>query len=109
MVYKRKDLSDAKNQLWTLEPSDPPREPDSDDSSDEEDVGDRISAFFGNFSGWGRHKNEALDERALERAAEKVEKKKKKKSKMRYIYFKVFGIIVIFFGDRLCKSKSTVK
>ncbi|KAI9498238.1 hypothetical protein BDB00DRAFT_801725 [Zychaea mexicana] len=87
MVYKRKeDLSEATNQLWTLELSDPPRPADEDDSSDEEDsTSARVSAWFGSWSGWKKsRKDEALNERDLERAAEKVEKKKKKKSHMSY-------------------------
>ncbi|KAI8142623.1 hypothetical protein BJV82DRAFT_615525 [Fennellomyces sp. T-0311] len=79
MVYKRKnDVSEAKNQLWTIELSDPPRPIDSDDEDEDDGKRQRIKAWFGSWSGWGGKKDEVLNERDLEEAAEKVEKKKNK-------------------------------
>lgn len=93
MMYKRKHSDDPekdgkinkKNQLWTVELADPPRQVDSDDEDEDDSKRARMRAWFGNWHGWGKHRHEALDESGLSEAHEKVYKdeKKKKKSSLR--------------------------
>lgn len=92
MIYPRKPLTvpegkpkPVKNQLWTLELSDPPRQVDSDDEDEDDSKRARMRAWFGNWKGWGERKKEILHEERLHEAHEKVYKdeKKRKKSSLR--------------------------
>lgn len=85
IVYKRKDLSDAKNQSWTIELGDPPKAVDEDDEEEDDTKRARFRAWFGSWFGWGHNKNDMLDERDLTEAHEKVYKKKK--AKLRYVLY----------------------
>ncbi|CDH57573.1 hypothetical protein RO3G_12634 [Lichtheimia corymbifera JMRC:FSU:9682] len=88
MIYPRKPLTvpegkpkPVKNQLWTLELSDPPRQVDSDDEDEDDSKRARMRAWFGNWKGWGERKKEMLHEERLHEAHEKVYKDEKKKKK----------------------------
>ncbi|KAI9321326.1 hypothetical protein BX666DRAFT_1900932 [Dichotomocladium elegans] len=79
VMYKRKEeVEEAANQLWTIELADPPKPVDSDDEEEDDSKRARINAWFGSWWGWGRKKNEVLDERELEEANKKVYEEKKK-------------------------------
>lgn len=81
MVYKRKPLEEAANQLWTLELADPPRMIDSDDEDEDDSKRERMKSWFGNWKGWGHKKREVLAEKDLEEANQKVYKDKKTKAR----------------------------
>jgi hypothetical protein len=81
MIYKRKPLEEATNQLWTIELADPPRMIDSDDEDEDDSKRERMKAWFGNWKGWGHKKHEVLSERDLEEANKKVYKEKKSKAR----------------------------
>ncbi|KAI9316975.1 hypothetical protein BX666DRAFT_1857866 [Dichotomocladium elegans] len=86
MIYKRKPVppenpDSIKNQLWTLELSDPPRQVDSDDEDEDDSKRARIRAWFGNWKGWGDRKKEVLSEDGLHEAHEKVYNDEKKRMK----------------------------
>ncbi|KAL7308905.1 hypothetical protein PS15m_011045 [Mucor circinelloides] len=80
MIYKKKPLEEAKNQLWTIELADPPRKIDSDDEDEDDGKRERMKAWFGNWKGWGHKKREVLSEKELEEANKKVYKEKKPKA-----------------------------
>ncbi|CAO3641717.1 unnamed protein product [Mucor hiemalis] len=80
MVYHKKPVEEALNQLWTVEPADPPRMIDSDDEDEDDSKRERMKAWFGNWKGWGHKKHEVLAERDLEEANKKVYKEKKSKA-----------------------------
>lgn len=84
IVYKRKDVSEAKNQSWTIELGDPPKAVDEEDDEEDDTKRARFRAWFGSWFGWGKNKNDMLDERDLTEAHEKVYKKKK--AKLRYVH-----------------------
>ncbi|KAI9476203.1 MAG: hypothetical protein EXX96DRAFT_540747 [Benjaminiella poitrasii] len=79
MMYKKAEvLEEGLNQLWDLQLADPPKVIDS--SDDEEDDGKRarLTAWFGNWFGWGDdEKNDVLKEKELQKAHQKVYEKKK--------------------------------
>ncbi|KAI8375985.1 uncharacterized protein BYT42DRAFT_572982 [Radiomyces spectabilis] len=77
MVYKRKPVEQASNQLWTVELADPPKVVDSDDESEDDGKRARFRAWFENWHGWGNKKKEVLDEKYLDKAHKKVYKEKK--------------------------------
>lgn len=81
MVYKKKPVEEAKNQLWTIELADPPRMIDSDDEDEDDGKRERMKAWFGNWKGWGHKKREVLSEKELEEANKKVYKEKKPKAR----------------------------
>lgn len=81
MIYKKKPLEEAKNQLWTIELADPPRKIDSDDEDEDDGKRERMKAWFGNWKGWGHKKREVLSEKELEEANKKVYKEKKPKAR----------------------------
>jgi hypothetical protein len=83
MVYHRKPVEEAINQLWTIELADPPRMIDSDDEDEDDSKRERMKAWFGNWKGWGHKKHEVLAERDLEEANKKVYKEKKSKARYR--------------------------
>lgn len=81
MIYKKKPLEEATNQLWTIELADPPRNIDSDDESEDDSKRERIKAWFGRWDGWGHKKRQVLSEKELEEANKKVYKEKKSKAR----------------------------
>lgn len=81
MVYHRKPVEEAMNQLWTIELADPPRMIDSDDEDEDDSKRERMKAWFGNWKGWGHKKHEVLAEKDLKEANEKVYKEKKSKAR----------------------------
>lgn len=81
MVYHKKTVEEAKNQLWTIEPADPPRMIDSDDEDEDDGKRERMKAWFGNWKGWGHKKREVLNENELEEANKKVYKENKSKAR----------------------------
>ncbi|KAF7728494.1 hypothetical protein EC973_006047 [Apophysomyces ossiformis] len=78
MVYDRKEDKMPANQLWSIEPADPPLV-DTDDEDEDDSKRARLRAWFGQWSGWGDKKKEVLNERELNEAHEKVYTKKKAK------------------------------
>ncbi|KAI8637307.1 hypothetical protein BD408DRAFT_424736 [Parasitella parasitica] len=80
MVYKKKPLEEAKNQLWTIELADPRKMIDSDDEDEDDSKRERMKAWFGKWEGWGHKKREVLSEKELEEANKKVYKEKKSKA-----------------------------
>ncbi|GAA5817173.1 hypothetical protein MFLAVUS_010715 [Mucor flavus] len=80
MVYQKKPIEEAINQLWTIELGDPPRMIDSDDEDEDDSKRERMKAWFGNWKGWGRKKHEVMAEKDLEEANQKVYKDKKSKA-----------------------------
>ncbi|KAI8076412.1 uncharacterized protein B0P05DRAFT_545780 [Gilbertella persicaria] len=66
MVYKKKPAEEALNQLWTIEPADPPRKIDPDDEEEDDGKRERFKAWF-----------EVLSETDLEEANKKVYQEKK--------------------------------
>ncbi|GAA5805907.1 hypothetical protein EDC94DRAFT_607563 [Helicostylum pulchrum] len=80
MVYQKKPIEEAINQLWTIELGDPPRMIDSDDEDEDDSKRERMKAWFGNWKGWGRKKGEVMAEKDLEEANQKVYKDKKSKA-----------------------------
>lgn len=83
MIYKKKALEEATNQLWLIEPADPPKQIDSDDEDEDDSKRERIKAWFGKWEGWGHKKREVLSEKELEEANKKVYKEKKHKARYR--------------------------
>lgn len=81
MVYEKKPIAEAANQLWTIELADPPRMIDSDDEDEDDSKRERMKAWFGNWKGWGHKKGEVLAEKDLEEANKKVYKDKKHKAR----------------------------
>ncbi|KAI9031791.1 hypothetical protein CLU79DRAFT_730187 [Phycomyces nitens] len=80
MIYKRKPVENASNQLWSIELSDPPRKVDPDDKSEDDSKRARMRAWFGNWGGWGDHKKALLIEEDLHEAHKKIYKEKKFKT-----------------------------
>lgn len=81
MIYRKKPVENAINQLWTIEPADPPRMIDSDDEDEDDSKRERMKAWFGNWKGWGHKQREVLAEKDLEEANKKVYKEKKRKAR----------------------------
>lgn len=81
MVYEKKPIADAANQLWTIELADPPRMIDSDDEDEDDSKRERMKAWFGNWKGWGHKKSEVMAEKDLQEANEKVYKHKKENAR----------------------------
>lgn len=77
MVYKKKPLEEATNQLWTIELADPPRVVEVDDEEDDSKRA-RMKAWFENWKE-DHKKREAIAEADLEEANKKVYKQKKAK------------------------------
>ncbi|EIE87923.1 hypothetical protein G6F47_006922 [Rhizopus delemar] len=77
MVYHKKPIQKASNQLWTIEPADPPKPIDSDDENEDDGKRARLKAWFGNWKGWGHKRHQVLAEADLEEANKKVYKEKK--------------------------------
>jgi hypothetical protein len=85
MIYdKNEKVDEALNQLWDLQLADPPQVIDSSDEEEDDNKRARLSAWFGNWWGWGDDdKNNVLREKELQKAHEKVYEKKK--SHLRYV------------------------
>ncbi|KAI8994868.1 hypothetical protein BDB01DRAFT_774382 [Pilobolus umbonatus] len=77
IIHSRKPAEKALNQQWTFELADPPRMLDSDDEDEDDSKRERMKAWFGNWKGWGKKKNQVLSEKELEEANKKVYKEKK--------------------------------
>ena len=79
MIYKKAEvLEEGINQLWDLQLADPPKVMDSSDDEEDDNKRARLSAWFGNWWGWGDdEKNDVLKEKELKKAHEKVYEKKK--------------------------------
>ena len=78
MVYHKKPIEEALNQLWTIELADPPRMIDPDDEDEDDSKRERFKSWFGNWKGWGHKKEEVLQEKDLKEANEKVYHEKKR-------------------------------
>ncbi|KAI8977259.1 hypothetical protein BDF20DRAFT_873838 [Mycotypha africana] len=79
MIYKKAETPEKGiNQLWDLQLADPPRVLDSSDDEEDDCKRARLTAWFGNWFGWGHNeKNEVLQEKELQKAHKKVYEKKK--------------------------------
>ncbi|KAI9276286.1 hypothetical protein BY458DRAFT_472874 [Sporodiniella umbellata] len=85
MVYHKKPIEEAVNQLWLVEPADPPSPVDSDDESEDEGKRARLKAWFGNWKGWGHKRHQVLAQSDLEEANKKVYKEKKANASLELI------------------------
>ncbi|KAG0170193.1 hypothetical protein DFQ28_002395 [Apophysomyces sp. BC1034] len=79
MIYKRKQFEKAHNQLWDIELGDPPRIDDSEDETEDDGKRARLRAWFGNWKGWDKRKNDLLNEKDLHQAHKKAYTQKKAK------------------------------
>ncbi|KAI8891399.1 carbohydrate-binding module family 13 protein [Backusella circina FSU 941] len=84
MIYKKKPLEHASNQLWTIELADPPRVVEVDDEEDDSKRA-RLRAWFDNLKE-DHKKREVVAEADLKEANQKVYKQKKAKISL-YTYF----------------------
>lgn len=86
MIYDKAEVvEEGINQLWDIQLADPPKifDSSSDEDSDDDSKGARLTAWFGSWLGWGDDKKgEVLREKELEKAHKKVYEKKK--SHLRY-------------------------
>jgi hypothetical protein len=91
MIYdKNEKIEEGINQLWDLQLADPPKVIDSSDDEEDDNKRARLSAWFGNWWGWGDHdKNDVLQEKELQKAHVKVYEKKKNHLRYNFSLFKI--------------------
>ncbi|KAG1473175.1 hypothetical protein G6F56_001107 [Rhizopus delemar] len=85
MVYHKKPVEEAANQLWSIEPADPPKPVDSDDENEDESKRARLKSWFGSWKGWGHRRHQVLAESDLEEANKKIYKEKKANASLELI------------------------